>query len=55
MSNIVWNSERGWHDGPEIDNAEVARRLGIPERNCTMKTPTEITFNVTREELAEVT
>jgi hypothetical protein len=27
MSNTVWTPEEGWHDGPEVDNADLVRSL----------------------------
>jgi hypothetical protein len=32
MSNTVWTPEEGWHDGPEVDNADLVRSLARGER-----------------------
>lgn len=34
MSNIVWDAEYGWHDGPEIDNAELVKRFRLTCERC---------------------
>lgn len=34
MSNIVWNAENGWHDGPEV-------KVGLDQRGRICFTPTD--------------
>lgn len=32
MSNIIWSATKGWHDGPEVDNADLVKVFVRPSR-----------------------